>query len=41
MPREEYRWIEWNREHATKHGCSIEEIESLLNNPGHGYPRKL
>jgi uncharacterized DUF497 family protein len=36
----EFRWIEWNREHATRHGCSVQEIESVLRNPGRGFPRK-
>lgn len=24
-----FRWNEWNRDHATKHGCTIPEIESV------------
>ncbi len=24
-----FRWNEWNLEHATRHGCSIAEIESV------------
>lgn len=36
----QFRWIEWNREHATKHGCTIPEIESVVRNAGHGFPRK-
>ena len=35
-----FRWIEWNREHATKHGCTIREIESVVRNAGRGFPRK-
>lgn len=27
-------------DHATRHGCSIQEIESVVRNAGHGYPRK-
>lgn len=34
-----FRWIEWNLEHATKHGCSIEEIESVVLRPPRGFPR--
>ena len=28
-----------NREHATQHGCTISEIESVVRNPPRGYPR--
>lgn len=37
----EFRWIDWNREHATQHGCSVVEIESVVRNAGHGWPRRL
>jgi hypothetical protein len=37
----EFRWIEWNLEHATKHGCTVEEIESVVRNARRGYPRKV
>src|SRR5947208_9508940 len=37
----EFRWIEWNREHATKHGCPIDEIESVVRNAKHGFPRHI
>jgi hypothetical protein len=36
----QFRWIDWNREHATKHGCIIAEIESLVRYPGRGFPLK-
>jgi hypothetical protein len=36
----QFRWIQWNREHATKHGCTIPEIESVVRNAGRGFPRK-
>jgi uncharacterized DUF497 family protein len=26
----EFRWNAWNEDHATKHGCSIQEIESVV-----------
>ena len=26
----EFRWNEWNLQHATRHGVSVEEIESLI-----------
>jgi hypothetical protein len=34
----EFRWIEWNMEQATKHGCAIEEIESVVRRAGRGFP---
>lgn len=34
------RWNEWNLEHATQHGCTIAEIESVVRSAGHGWPRK-
>jgi uncharacterized DUF497 family protein len=36
----EFRWNDWNLDHATKHGCTIAEIESVVRRPGRGYPRK-
>ena len=36
-----FRWIEWNVEHATKHGCSIEEIESVVQSARRRFPRKI
>jgi hypothetical protein len=38
-PRQ-FRWIDWNEAHATKHGCTIGEIESVVRNAGRGFPRK-
>jgi hypothetical protein len=38
---ESFRWIDWNREHATKHGCTIREIEAVMSHPGRGFPRRL
>jgi uncharacterized DUF497 family protein len=40
MPAGDFRWNDWNRRHATKHGCTIQEIQSVVRNAGHGYPRK-
>ena len=40
MTPSRFRWIEWNREHATKHGCTVPEIESVVRNAGRGFPRK-
>ena len=25
-----FRWSDWNLEHATKHGCAVGEIESVV-----------
>ncbi|HET6246851.1 MAG TPA: DUF4258 domain-containing protein [Tepidisphaeraceae bacterium] len=36
----EFRWNEWNLEHATKHGCKPDEIESVVRNANRGYPRR-
>lgn len=38
---DDFRWNETNREHATAHGCSIAEIEHLLLNIPHGFPRRI
>jgi uncharacterized DUF497 family protein len=35
-----FRWNDWNREHATKHGCSVAEIESVVCNRSRPWPRK-
>jgi len=34
-----FRWNDWNLEHATKHGCTVEEIQSVVRNAGRGFPR--
>lgn len=36
----EFRWNSWNVEHATKHGCTISEIQSVVRNAGRGWPRR-
>ncbi len=36
-----FRWNEWNREHATRHGCTVDEIESVVRRGGRGYPRSV
>lgn len=36
-----FRWNDWNREHATRHGCTIAEIESVVRNAGRGFPRRV
>lgn len=40
MPLKRFRWIDWNLDHATKHGCRIDEIESVVCNARHGFQRK-
>lgn len=35
-----FRWNDWNREHATRHGCDEREIESVVLYRGHGWPRQ-
>lgn len=35
-----FRWNSWNTEHATRHGCTVGEIESVVVNGGRGFPRK-
>jgi hypothetical protein len=35
-----FRWIEWNIDHATQHGCTIAEIESVVRNRRRPWPRK-
>jgi hypothetical protein len=36
----QFRWIDWNRDHATKHGCTVPEIEIVVRRAGRGFPRK-
>jgi hypothetical protein len=36
----DFRWIDWNIDSATKHGCTIEKIESLALNPPLGFPQR-
>lgn len=40
MSPSQFRWIDWNREHATRHGCTINEIESVVQSAPRGFPRK-
>jgi len=37
----DFRWNEWNLEHATDHGCAVSEIQSVVRNAGRGYPRNI
>jgi hypothetical protein len=39
--RHEFRWNAWNLEAVTKHLCTIEEVESVVENAGRGFPRKI
>ena len=35
-----FRWNDWNREHATKHGCRVQEIESVVESAEPPYPQR-
>ena len=35
----DFRWNEWNLDHATKHGVAPAEAESIVRNRGRGWPR--
>ena len=35
----EFRWNEWNLEHATKHGVTPAEAEAVVRSQPRGYPR--
>lgn len=37
----EFRWNAWNLDHATRHGCTIPEIEAVVRTGGRGYPRRI
>lgn len=41
MAAGDFRWNWWNRDHATSHGCSISEIESVVRHAGRGFPRYM
>ncbi|MCL2640852.1 MAG: hypothetical protein FWD53_08415 [Phycisphaerales bacterium] len=30
-----FRWVEWNLDHATKHGVRVEECEQVVRENGH------
>ena len=36
----ECRWEQWNIDLATKHGCTVEEMERLVLFPPAGFPRR-
>ena len=37
----EFRWNEWNLEHATGHGVLPREAEHVVDNPSRGWPRRV
>jgi hypothetical protein len=40
VPRDaDFRWNDWNTEQATKHGCTIGEIQSIVRYAGRGFPK--
>ncbi len=36
-----FRWIGWNKGHATEHGVSEEEIESVVRQANRPFPEKI
>ncbi|HEY8748535.1 MAG TPA: hypothetical protein VIM11_11215 [Tepidisphaeraceae bacterium] len=36
----EFRWNEWNLDHATRHGVGRLEAERIVDHPGRGWPRR-
>jgi hypothetical protein len=36
----DFRWIEWNIEKIQRHGCTVGEVERVVNNPPRGYPQR-
>jgi uncharacterized DUF497 family protein len=36
-----FRWNEWNLDHATRHGVTVAEIESVVLNARSPYPQKI
>jgi len=37
----DFRWNHWNLEHATRHGCSVAEIEAVVRRAARPYPRRV
>ena len=37
----EFRWNEWNVDHATRHGVGMEEIEGLIDSATAPYPEEI
>ena len=37
----DFRWNAWNLEHATKHGCKIPEIESVVRHARRPWPCRI
>jgi uncharacterized DUF497 family protein len=35
-----FRWNDWNLEHATKHGVSVAEAESIVRRAGRPWPQR-
>ena len=36
-----FRWNDWNLDHATQHGVTVEEAETVVLNARRPYPRDL
>jgi uncharacterized DUF497 family protein len=37
----DFRWNDWNEDHATKHGVSIEEAEHVVERARSPFPRAI
>lgn len=37
----DFRWNDWNLEHATSHGVSVDEAESVIRNAKSPYPEYI
>ena len=37
----EFRWNEWNLEHATQHGVTVEEIEYAVRTASRPWPERI
>ena len=37
----EFRWNEWNLEHATRHGIAPEEAQRVVDHHGRGWPCRI
>ena len=36
----EFRWNEWNLDHATRHGVTVAEIEASIESAQHPFPER-
>jgi hypothetical protein len=33
-----FRWVEWNLDKMRKHGCTMAEVEHVVDHPSRGFP---